>query len=159
MGPFAPMLRPVASPPPPPAWSWTGVYIGANGGGGWSHTNVTATQTTSDGTAEAFGGSFSGGSGGLAGGQIGVNYQLKPWPVVIGLEADADWSNIFSGTLNSCGTFTSPAILAGLPSACASANGTLNDFGTIRVRGGYAVDNWLIYGTAGAAWEPPHDAV
>jgi len=52
---------------PPPVYNWTGFYIGINGGGGWGQTNwlfTTALTTANHST-----------SGGLAGGQIGYNWQ------------------------------------------------------------------------------------
>jgi len=59
-----------ASEPPAPIFSWTGLYVGANVGGGW-------------------GASYRGGSQGyvLGGGQIGYNLQLSPL-FVAGLETD-----------------------------------------------------------------------
>ena len=66
----------------------TGFYVGVNGGGGWGRTdwffNVVGTTANHDS------------SGGLAGGQIGYNWQTGPW--VFGVEADGDWANINGST-------------------------------------------------------------
>src|SRR5258708_6328497 len=79
---------PVAAPPSVP-YSWTGFYIGGDVGGGWSADwRGTATQLPSEVAAGAADLSFSQkGSGVVAGGQIGANWQFAPtW--VIGIEAD-----------------------------------------------------------------------
>ena len=80
--------RPMAytpPPPPPPVFSWTGFYIGANGGGGSSHNNFNGSQTGATTFAflpgvafpstTGFGGSVDN-AGGIAGGQIGFNYEF-----------------------------------------------------------------------------------
>ncbi|MGU3496615.1 outer membrane protein [Xanthobacteraceae bacterium A53D] len=102
-GGYAPAAAPVA-----PA-SWTGFYVGAHAGYGW-------------GTAG--GADPSGFLGGLHG---GYNLQFAGSNVVIGAEADYDWSGASSGAFK------------------------LNDLGTIRARLGFAVDRFLVYGTFGAA--------
>jgi hypothetical protein len=37
---------------------------------------------------------------------------------------------------------------AGFTNGCSSSSATLNSFGTIRARGGFTVNNWLLYATA-----------
>src|SRR5947209_221244 len=49
-------------PPPPPYFLWTGLYIGANAGGGW----FDSSGTTVD-------------NGFVGGGQIGYNFQIGHW--------------------------------------------------------------------------------
>src|SRR5580765_1846404 len=63
----APRVAPIIAP----AFSWTGCYLGLHGGGGATRSDFT------DGFAvEGFGrGTSSWGNGGLAGGQVGCNYQ------------------------------------------------------------------------------------
>jgi outer membrane immunogenic protein len=68
------------------------------------------------------------GNGWLAGGYLGYNWQVDSW--VYGLEADAMWSGIRGTNANV---------------------DNLNYLTTVRGRLGVAVDNWLFYGTAGAA--------
>ncbi len=135
---------------PPPVFNWTGFYVGGNGGGGWGHQDSNGTDTTSLGVS-AFSHSVTS-SGGLAGGQIGYNYEF-PNQWVIGIEADADWANI-AGSAGGCATYTSSPfpLLVGTTTGCATDSGTLNDFGTVRGRLGYAWNNVLLYGTGGWAW-------
>jgi outer membrane immunogenic protein len=151
MGP-PPMVAKAPPPPPPSYYNWTGFYIGGNGGGGWGHLSATTAGTSLIGVETASGSSTS--SGGLAGGQIGFNYQFDPhW--VAGIEADGDWAHIAS-TGSGCSTFSAsnfPAIApVGSVASCATESGALNDFGTVRGRLGYAWNNVLLYGTGGWAW-------
>jgi outer membrane immunogenic protein len=141
-------LAPPPLLPPVPHYSWTGFYLGVNGGGARGSESFSGTQTTLLGPA-----SFSGSpnsSGGLAGGQIGFNYQC-PEHAVVGLELDADWAHI-TGSSSGCATFTG-GFFNGFPFGCATNNFTLNGFETVRARVGYAWnDVILLYGTGGWAW-------
>ena len=114
----APVAAPVVG-------NWAGFYIGVNGGGGW-------------GGSQWSGGAFDvDPSGGMIGGTIGYNWQLGTW--VLGLEGDADWSNI-KGSYN--------GVLCGAAGACE----TKNDFlATIRGRVGYSFGQWMPYVTGGVA--------
>ncbi|WP_332116708.1 outer membrane protein [Azorhizobium caulinodans] len=125
-----PVKAPVA--PVAPVFSWTGFYIGANAGYGGDKYNydfgvpTTATASTNS-------------SGFFAGGQIGYNYQFAN-NVVLGLETDLQWSGI-DGTLN---TVT--------PGASTNIKSSLDYFGTVRARVGYAFDRFLPYITGGMAY-------
>lgn len=136
------------APPAPILYNWTGFYIGVNGGGGSSSQNFSGTQVTPLGSTAFSGGDGLGGA--LAGGHIGFNYQF-PSNIVIGVEADADWSDYTNSGTAGCSTFTTGAF-TGLPAGCATNSETLNDFGTVRGRLGYAWDRVLFYGTGGWAW-------
>ena len=103
-----------------PINNWTGFYVGLNGGGGWGSSHW-------DGL-----GSFDV-SGGLVGGTVGYNWQFGTW--VVGVEGDADWSNI-KGSATCFGN------------TCETRNNFLS---TIRGRVGYAFDRWLPYATGGMA--------
>lgn len=71
---------------------------------------------------------YSGDIDGFLGGiQAGYNYQLSG-PFVIGIEADIQYSNIESSVF------------------------TLDYFGTVRARAGFAVDQFLLFGTGGLAY-------
>ncbi|HZY66957.1 MAG TPA: outer membrane beta-barrel protein, partial [Devosia sp.] len=124
-------------PPAPPVFTWTGFYVGANAGYGFRGGSSTYTDATYGTVTE------SGGKGGfVGGGQIGYNYQLTPgsgW--VLGAEAD------FQGTTfgrQGDGTIGTTPYYGVAPS--------LDWFGTVRGRLGYAFDRWLVYGTGGFAY-------
>jgi len=155
-----------------PAPLWTGLYLGLNGGYGWSQTNGFDYYTFQDGpdlnpinnnpswVAQAGTGTgrFGGGMGGFfGGGQLGYNYQYAP-SVVLGLEADLQgvtgnsiFHNAFTGApFNG----TPPAPLAH-PSIITALTGSknLDYFGTIRGRIGYLVTPTLLgYVTGGVAY-------
>ncbi len=120
-------------PPPPPIATWTGFYLGVNGGRGWGTTRHTDDFGVTSGNFST--------NGGVAGGTYGFNWQVNRF--VIGFEGDFDWADIK-------GTFTSPLLC--------SINGgttcftTLRSLGTDRLRVGYDVNGWLLYGTAGVGY-------
>jgi outer membrane immunogenic protein len=122
-----------------PIWSWTGFYIGINGGFGG---NKTEYPFSLGGLASGTGSVTS--SGGLAGGQIGYNWEWTPgW--VFGIETDIQWSNIESEVAATAVTLVGAASL--------NAGTELDWFGTVRGRLGYSP--WartLLYGTGGWAY-------
>ena len=112
-----------------PEYHWTGFYLGINGGGGWGksrHDFEAAGTTTGDYRI----------SGSTAGGTLGAN--LQAGGLLLGVEGDMNWSDI--GGSDSCPNpnFT-----------CRTRNKWL---ATARGRVGYAVDRFLPYVTAGAAF-------
>ena len=109
-------------------YNWTGFYIGANGGYGWGSVRSYAIPGGIPISHNP--------SGGLAGGQIGYNWQTGPW--VYGLEADGDWANIRGSAL--C-----PNPIA----SCASDTRALASF---RGRLGWATGPVLLYGTGGVGY-------
>ena len=130
------MGMPISAPSAPPVYNWNGFYIGGNFGGGWGHANDIS--YLGSGVCD-FAGSYDL-RGVFGGGQIGFNYMVTP-KMLIGVEADGDWSNI-NGSSKGCTT-----------TECSTDNTALNNFGTVRGRIGYAWNNnWLLYGTGGWAW-------
>lgn len=136
--------QPVYSAPPVfgirPLWS--GFYIGVNGGGGWAANNgdITFYDTTSGVTLTSAGPNADGAFGG---GQIGYNWRGIIAPcVVLGVEADLQGSGISNdvsgNTITGLGTFR--------------ASQSLDWFGTVRGRIGYATDPALFYFTGGFAF-------
>jgi len=114
---------PMMVPGAAPIINWTGFYVGVNGGYGTGRAD--STNTPYDGNI----------SGWFAGGQLGYNAQFTGnW--VAGVEADVDWSGL-KGTINS----SSPTITQ-----------SIDWFGTIRGRLGYAFGNVLPYVTGGFAF-------
>jgi outer membrane immunogenic protein len=131
----------------PPPYNWTGFYIGVNAGYG-------AARATSDlvwnGAFGLFTLTSTGNSatlaGGIAGGQLGYNYQAGP--AVFGVELDGQWSGQKKDIVSFCGFFCT-----------VDETVKINSFGTLRGRIGVAFDRILLYGTAGAAWISANDNV
>ena len=123
----APAVAPVAAAP-----LWTGLYLGANAGYAFGKSSQRdASVAPADGDYHV--------KGGMIGGAVGYNWQIQNY--VYGLEADASFASI-AGSSSICG-------VAGL---AAHTCGTKSDaFGTVRARGGFAIDNSLIYATGGLA--------
>ena len=132
-----------ALPPIPPSnyypvtqpVNWSGVYFGINGGysvgnSAWSNAGVST-------------GNF-GTEGALVGGTLGVNYADGLAGFLFGVEGDFDWSWLNgSSSVAACVGIGAPA-----GSACATKSDWLI---TGRARVGYVFNNFLIFGTGGAA--------
>ncbi|MGU3450564.1 outer membrane protein [Methylobacterium sp. 391_Methyba4] len=133
---------PRRAPPPPlppslPVFTWTGFYAGVNAGyafrtGSSSFTDPTYGAVTGGGR----GGGFAGG------GQIGYNYQFTPGSgFVVGFETDLQGTAFAKADAAYLGT-----------TPYYSVRPSLDYFGTVRGRLGYAIDRVLIYGTGGFAY-------
>jgi opacity protein-like surface antigen len=130
--PPAPQLPPLETAP-----VWTGFYAGLNIGGGFGSSrdsfSIAGFGLPSFDTPLA---------GVIGGGEAGYNWQTGP--LVLGLEANFEGSGL-------SGSRTAPC----LPPLCgafsASYTQKLTWFGTLRPRVGYALGNWLLYATGGAA--------
>ncbi|MDC7788862.1 porin family protein [Rhodoplanes sp. TEM] len=127
-----------------PAFTWTGFYIGAHAGYGWGKNEWSdAADPLNDFSVPGADAHYDI-SGGLAGGQIGFNWQVNQF--VLGIEADGAWANIkgdgsiFTGGVGSC-------LLSNDP--CTSK---IDSLGTITGRVGVAFDRALFYAKGGAAW-------
>jgi outer membrane immunogenic protein len=160
-----------APPPvftPVPVFTWTGAYFGINAGYGFdasSNSNRGFVQTPGNpvvvtpagiapyqallpnGSSLAYSNDSREGFSG--GGQIGYNWQLSPGNgAVIGFEADAQYLDF--------GRRARFATNAGaINPGFVPINGTLNTidfFGTVRGRLGYAFDRTLVYATGGFAY-------
>jgi outer membrane immunogenic protein len=123
--------RPVV---PPPVYSWTGCYIGAEGGGAWGRS-----QTRLATTGEQFQNPFDI-SGGIAGGEWGCNYQVGQ--LVWGYEGDFSWTNK-KGTAFDGLTTGNPQIPITVEERWLS---------TQRARFGWAWDRFMLFATAGVAF-------
>lgn len=125
-----PVKAPIAAAP---MFSWTGCYVGAHVGGSKVHsfiaTNFEGTGFTGDND----------GTGAVAGGQAGCNYQHGRW--VLGVEGEGSWSN--SQAAHS---------LALPPDATESLTTRNTSNFSISGRAGIAFDRTLIYGKGGWAW-------
>jgi len=149
-----PVKAPLPASAPAPAYNWTGFYLGGNAGGAWGNFDPSNFMP------------FVGGAGGIiladvniynsavasqsmkpsgftGGFQAGYNWQVNN--VVLGLEGDIDSFNL-KGSATTSGTLAGP-----LPfTATSSASTTW--LATARGRLGLTADNWLFYGTGGAAF-------
>ncbi|MGO9486919.1 MAG: outer membrane protein [Rhodomicrobium sp.] len=139
---------PVAAP------LWNGAYVGINGGYAWggdSSVYCDGTIFCDTNNISASSKSFAS-SGGFGGGQIGYNWRpagaggYKDGPAagnfVFGIEADIQGADI-----------TGSGALIGSPGKdSATATDSLNWFGTVRGRVGYAFGSALLYGTGGVAF-------
>ncbi len=130
---------------PAPAFSWTGFYIGADIGGAFSSTSVSATgrlayEFTSLGEIPGSLGS----SGVMGGGYVGYNYQVNQ-NFVVGLEGDFQGTSI-SKTFNGY----NPTCAGG--GCYTTAKASLDWLAAINGRLGVAYDRALFYAIGGAAW-------
>jgi outer membrane immunogenic protein len=138
------------------AYSWTGCYVGANGGWGWGD-NHSAVAPSPDSVSQAFWNpAFIAGaapsllsyqnSGGVAGGQVGCNWQSGQF--VFGGEADIDWANLK-------GSQTIATLVPPFVAGTFSSSSNLQWLGTVRGRIGWSpatADHWLFYATGGLAY-------
>jgi outer membrane immunogenic protein len=145
--PSAPRAPAVYVPVVAPIYNWGGFYVGINGCWGFASGTTTATITGTgtglDGTSATGSGSL---NGGLAGGQIGANYQIDA--LVIGIEGDFDWSGQKRTDSFACGAGCTVSETIELPWIA-----------TIRGRFGYAIDRVLLFGTGGVAFTHASDNV
>jgi outer membrane immunogenic protein len=120
---------------PIPVFSWTGCYIGAHAGGGTMRDSFTFDNDN--------GSRGSNGTGAIAGGQTGCNYQ--DGNAVFGLEGEGYWSG-----LKTTGGADFSALGEGVDRFTAVVKNR-DDF-SIAARVGLAFDRTLIYGKAGWVW-------
>ncbi|WP_068461697.1 outer membrane protein [Hyphomicrobium sulfonivorans] len=118
-----------ASPAVAQDHNWSGLYLGAHGGYGWADTDYPGTPAHPTGAPRPDL------EGSLVGGQVGYNHQINN--IVLGVEADYSFTHM-AETARDGNYITQDHELSG--------------FGSIRGRLGFASGNWLIYGTAGWAW-------
>jgi outer membrane immunogenic protein len=117
--------RPAPAPVYSYAYNWSGPYAGINGGFGWGSSSWNGIPASFDV------------NGGMFGGQIGYNWMFGG--LVVGLEGDADWTDLRGSTSAS-----------GCPGGPCT---TKNDFlSTARGRIGLAADRWMPYFTGGFAF-------
>ena len=117
----------LSAPKPAPValYDWTGCYLGVHAGYGTMLDQIQGFVT---------------GGGGVAGGQVGCNYQVGQ--VVLGMEAEGWWSGI-STTISFAG-----------PDVPGSGSATVRNVRDVDValRAGVALDRMLIFGKVGAVW-------
>jgi len=108
---------------------WRGFYAGLNGGYAWNSANGKFNNATDLSNLTL--------NGAIVGGQIGYNWQANQF--LFGLEFDAstraggeDTVTANAGTVNA-----------------ASISADMNYLSSVRARLGWAINNWLLYGTVG----------
>jgi len=145
-----------------PGYNWTGFYAGVNGGYSWGRADTAFAPVTTIFPTPAFAPVRRNVDGGLAGGQLGYNWQIdRRW--VLGLEGDIQWTGERSSTSQTTVSPRYGAFPDGLPNALgpdfnaiASQTGTLaynlQWFATFRGRAGILADpQTLLYATGGLA--------
>lgn len=124
-------LQPYRPAPLAKTYDWSGIYVGVSGGYAYAHALATITGNSviisKDDTV----------SGSLLGGQIGANGQWGA--LVLGFEGDLSK------------TWQSKSYGAGGPSLVVNVESEIPWLATVRGRVGFALDQWLLYGTAGLA--------
>jgi outer membrane immunogenic protein len=132
---------PYAKAPPPSVYDWTGAYVGVFGGGGFGNHNVNNTNGQAVPFAD-FTANYTS-QGGLAGGEAGYNWQSGNY--LVGVEGDLFWSGIK-------GNDSSQFAAGAFPGVGAVDADSLRWGGTLRVRGGFTLDRWLMFFTGGYAF-------
>jgi outer membrane immunogenic protein len=150
--------------------SWTGCYVGGHLGADWGHANFIDPNTffndfffpAGNGLGlfapTGAGVGINQGTGLVAGGQIGCDYQFAAnW--VVGLAGDFSWTSLD-------GNRADPFAFTGGDPFFAGKNGvpaTLRDhtewLASVTGRIGYAWDRWMLYGKGGVAWEHSRDII
>jgi outer membrane immunogenic protein len=154
----ADMVRPVlkaAPAAPAPAYNWGGFYIGAHAGWGFAHNRFRDIASGID-SADFFA------DGGLAGGQIGYNWQFGAF--VLGVEAEGSFAHIRKGVF---GPFCLPGTPFGCAQTCGSGLGGIGNplacnpgcsplglFGCFGQLGARIEEMALLTGRIGHAWGP-----
>lgn len=132
-------------------YSWSGFYIGGNVGYGWV-SGSDPDLSLVDGSGSGITAFFNAGGfpltavnpkGAIGGGQIGYNWQSNA--LVLGVVAD-----IQAASMDASNTVVAapPLFITGTT----TLNRKMDWFGTLRGKLGWAVQNWLVYGTGGLAY-------
>jgi outer membrane immunogenic protein len=127
---------------PEQVWTWTGFYIGGHFGAGWGDKHWYRTDFS-----PVIDQGFHHVRGGLAGGQVGFNYQVANW--VIGAELDASWADLNGSHADKL--FIICTAICNLNAAQLDRS-KVDSVGTVAGRLGYAVDRVLGYVKGGGAW-------
>jgi outer membrane immunogenic protein len=136
-------LQPIYKAPvvaAPVVAGWSGVYIGINAGYSWATSDWGLSTPAS--AATAFRSGTLRPNGGMAGGQIGFNWQRGAW--LAGIEADLDYRDATD-------TVSIALIPVGLPVEFRQLESRQEWLGTIRPRVGMVVGPALLYATGGLA--------
>jgi outer membrane immunogenic protein len=120
----------------PPVYDWSGFYIGANGGGGFSHKCWDVTNDGVRAVVPAVREGCHDASGGTVGGQIGYRWQSSAW--VFGVEAQGNWADFRGDNVSQFFVDT-------------RNQSRIDAFGLFTGQVGYAWNNALFYVKGGGA--------
>jgi outer membrane immunogenic protein len=136
-------LTPYIKAPPvaSPLYDWTGFYVGVYGGGGFGNHNVNVPALGPLGFAN-FTVNYDS-TGAIGGGEAGYNWQSGN--IVGGVEADGFWSGIKGSDATQFNAGTLPAGITSIDET------KLRYGGSLRARGGIAVDRLLLFFDGGWA--------
>jgi len=134
----------VKAPPPPAApayYSWTGFYIGANAGYEWADTSGVFDPQIAIGD-------FASGiqpvdqklDGGLAGGQIGYNYQFHH--VVLGIDFSGSWDGLHGTSIGSITETSATGLTAGI--GCFNGSVSITGLGATGTVSCTAKQEWTV---------------
>jgi outer membrane immunogenic protein len=132
----APVMKPVS------VYDWTGVYVGGNIGYGWGRMSP---DTVLNGVPIPS--SAVNANGVIGGGQLGYNWQTGN--LLLGVEGDLQWSGQTGHGVATMGFAVPPF---GTLTVTQPYISSVDYFGTVRGRLGYAADRWLMYVTGGLAF-------
>jgi outer membrane immunogenic protein len=122
-------------------YDWTGVYVGAFGGGGYGNHNVNNANGAPFPFAD-FTANYTS-TGGIAGGEIGYNWQSGP--IVVGIEGQLAWSGIKGNDASAFNAGTFPGVTA------VDAD-NLRWEGALLARAGYTINRWMFFFEGGYAF-------
>jgi len=144
---------PVYRAPVVAAYDWSGIYIGINGGGAWTRSNLSTStvfnplgyfDVASVPAINAAGAQTIDATGFLGGAQVGYNVQSGAF--VGGIEFDFDYFRL-RGSSTTTGVYPCCAPATFIVSSSVRADW----LATLRGRVGVAANNWLFYATGGLA--------
>jgi outer membrane immunogenic protein len=127
---------------PPPVFNWTGFYAGVHAGYAWGGQDDNQSNLFDDPPTPADNFDMDGFIGGVHG---GYNWQMDQF--VFGVEGDIDYTNI-KGSEGYAGYVPN----LGYDYLDGSLELESNWQASLRLRAGYAVDNFLMYATGGVAF-------
>lgn len=142
-----------------PSYDWAGGYIGINGGAALNNTSVSShykytgfapiTEAT-QGLVDSLGMEDTIDGAAFTSGVV-AGYNWTYGSVVLGLEGDFHYVG-FDGSVSRDVSGVVNQVMAGTARGSESIEYHGEWFGTVRARAGYAIDNFLIYGTGGLAY-------
>lgn len=115
-----------------PSFSWNGPYVGLQAGYDWFEAKNRVNGFSPTSKPDGF----------SVGAYLGYNHQLDNSPLVIGIEADANYADVDGS--RGTGAFPGGRI-----------TNSFDFTGAVRGRVGYAFDRFLVYGAGGVAFADP----